>query len=517
MSELPRLIVTGASGFVGHRVIQSLRGRWRIHAIDRLSQEEGGVPDHPGVTWHRVDVADGPAVERVFAEIRAAGGAQALLHLAAYYDFTGDPNPEYERTNIQGTKLVLAAAQDLGLERFFFVSSVAACSFPAPGGVIDEASPPDGDSTYAVSKRQGEELARDAACRLPTAILRLGALYSDWCEYAPLFIFLDTWLGDRWNARLLGGRGASAVPYLHVRDLLVFIERALARRRDLGPAEVLIASPDGAVSHRQLFDAATHGYFSRRRWSMGIPKPLAGVGIRARDLIGRVIGDRPFERPWMAAYIDLALTVDARRTRQRLDWRVRPRLEILRRLPFLIENLRSDPAQWLHRNQALLHLEGLPPDLRLLRLLEKHEETIRTAFTHELVEAEGRDRLAHYADVPVADHMWNHRLLLRSLLVSVRSGQRGHFMAYCRDLAERRAAQGVPLGELRQALVAFERVSRHILLADPSAKGLGSTIRDGLSVTVEFGIDSVEEVYEQLQGIVVEDPEVFPAPGDSSQ
>lgn len=255
MSSQPRLIVTGASGFVGRRVIETFQGRWRIEAVDRHSQEEARLPDYPGVTWHKLDIAEPESLARCFRGLRDSGGAQVLLHLAGYYDFTGDPHPEYERTNVRGTELVLAAARELGLERFFFASSVAACSFPAPGKALDEASPPDGDHIYAASKRRGEELMR-AATGVPTAILRFAALFSDWCEYGPLAVFLGTWLGQGWNARVLGGRGRSAIPYLHVRDLMVLLERAIERRRELAPAEVLLASPDGAVSHRDLYRAA---------------------------------------------------------------------------------------------------------------------------------------------------------------------------------------------------------------------------------------------------------------------
>lgn len=512
MSTLPRLIVTGASGFLGRRVLEALAGRWRIYAIDRRSQEESGAPDRPGVSWHHLDVAEAEPVTRLFEEIRQAGGAQALLHLAAYYDFTGDPHPEYERTNVHGTEVVLEAAQRLELERFFFASSVAACDFPPPGAALDESSPPDGSHLYALTKRFGETRMRAVAGRMPTAILRFAALFSDWCEYAPLFQFLDTWLSRRWNRSVLGGRGNSAIPYLHVRDLLVFLERALDLRRDLAPAEVLIASPDGAVSHRELFHAATRHAFGRARRPVLVPAPLARVGIELRDRLGRMTGRRPFERPWMGRYIDLRLAVDASRTRRRLGWSPRPRLEVLRRLPFLVENLRGNPAHWYELNRASMHGGPLAPQLQLLRLIERHQEEIRATFTRALVERPPGERLPHYADLPAADHAWHHRQLMRSLLTAIRSGERGTFMAFCRDLAERRARQGVPLGALREALTTFERVCRRIVLADPDAAGLESWVRERLTVTLEFGVDAVEEVYERLLGIVATGADRAPAP-----
>ena len=40
-----------------------------------------------------------------------------------------------------------------------------------------------------------------------SVIVRFAALFSDWCEYPPLYMFLDTWLSRQWNHRMLGGMG----------------------------------------------------------------------------------------------------------------------------------------------------------------------------------------------------------------------------------------------------------------------------------------------------------------------
>ena len=54
--------------------------------------------------------------------------------------------------------------------------------------------------------------------RLRAVKVRFAAMFSDYCEYPPLYKFLETWLSPVWNQRILGGRGRSAIPYLHVRD-----------------------------------------------------------------------------------------------------------------------------------------------------------------------------------------------------------------------------------------------------------------------------------------------------------
>jgi nucleoside-diphosphate-sugar epimerase len=279
------------------------------------------------------------------------GGAHQLLHMAAYYDFTGEESPEYERTNVRGTRNVLELAEPLKLRNFIFASSVAACPFPGPGETITEATPPDSPFPYARSKRAGEAMLHDYRDRVPSCIVRVGAVFSDWCEYEPLEEFLRTWCSRRWNARILGGRGASAVPYLHVDDLLSFILRVVEKGDALDPAEVLVASPEGATSHLELFREATRSTFGAPRTPILVPRPAAALGIRVREWWGRQRGRLPFERSWMVDYIDLQLRVANAATRRRLDWAPNPDLHVLRRLPEVLRNMREHPDEWKLRSR----------------------------------------------------------------------------------------------------------------------------------------------------------------------
>ncbi len=503
VSPLPRLVVTGASGFVGRRLLEMLQSSYRIEAVDRQSAAERGLALGPNVRWHQVELCEPAPVDRLLAELKASGGADYLIHLAAYYDFSGDDHPEYQRTNVDATRHLLEACRGLGLRRFVFASSVAACAFPKPGEAITELTPPLGDHRYAETKRLGEEMVHEANRHFPTAIVRFAALFSDWCEYGPLFHFLDTWLSESWNARILGGHGRSAVPYLHVRDLVLFLQRVLERGDRLEPAEILIASPDGAVSHRQLFDVATRYAYGEARRPLLVPKLLAIPGIWARCKFGHLIGHEPFERVWMGRYIDFSLTVDSHRSRERLDWAPRPRLEILRRLPFLIENWKADPAEWYRRNLDMARAARLRPNLLLYYLLERHEAAISERFTERLrAEAD----TPHYRDLPAEEHAWHHRLVLRNLLNAVRTRERAAFRTYCGDLAQRRAAQGFAESEVREALRLLREVTFEVLRRDPEAVPLRDAIREYVSVTIDFGIDAIEEVFEGLRAGVTLDP-----------
>ncbi len=514
MGDLPRLVLTGASGFVGRYALRALTPRYRVIAVDRQSRSESVVPARLDVEWHQVDLADGARVAALFRLLAAEGGAEAVIHLAGYYDFEGEDHPEYRRTNVDGLRHVLEGSKGLGLRRFVFASSLAACDFPPPGGALTEASPPDGDHAYARSKRAGEEMLAEYAADFPSAIVRFAALFSDWCQYPPLYYFLETWLSRRWNAHMLGGRGESAVPYLHVRDAAMFLLAVLQRADDLAPGEVLLASPDGAVSHRELFEAAVAEYFDGRApRPRFVPRLLCRPGMWLRDAVGRRLGSRPFERPWMASYVDLRLTADAHRTRERLGWAPRERLAILRRVPFMIENLRTDPVEWHRRNQEMMELRRFRPNLQIYQLLKERETEIRDLFEERLAQPETVARRPHYQNVPAEDLEWSHRVLLRNLLNSVRTRRRDPFVAYCRDLAERRAEQGFDAAELILALDTLGRTCLQVLAGLPEVQGLEDDVHDLVAGTVQFAIDRVEELYEAVRGEAIELPpsvELFP-------
>jgi nucleoside-diphosphate-sugar epimerase len=347
----PWMVITGATGFLGSQLVRQLRKEYRIVALGRRDPVAVGAPVGPGIEWFRVDIADFAPLRQVFERIRELGGAHLLLHMAAYYDFTGDDNPEYDRTNVVGTDNLIRLAEPLKLRRFIFASSIAACPFPESDGTVTESTPPDAPVPYARSKRAGEELMRRYRDSVPSCIVRPAAVFSEWCEYEALDAFLRPWCSHRPHARVLAGRGSSAIPYLHVFDLLSFFLRVVEKCDELEPAEVLLASPDGATSHLNLFRTAGRHWFGGSRPPILVSPRLASIGIRLREILGRITGMMPFERSWMVDYIDRQLTVDASRTRRRIDWAPNSELDILTSLDGMLGNLRSSRREWRRRNR----------------------------------------------------------------------------------------------------------------------------------------------------------------------
>ncbi len=110
------MFVTGASGFVGSRVLVHARERFeRVLALSRSASE--GLP--AGVESVRGDLLD-PAPA---AWERALAGCDAVIHLAAT---TGKASADaYRRGNVEATRRVADAARRAGVRHFVHVSTIA--------------------------------------------------------------------------------------------------------------------------------------------------------------------------------------------------------------------------------------------------------------------------------------------------------------------------------------------------------------------------------------------------------
>jgi dihydroflavonol-4-reductase len=148
--------VTGASGFVGANLVRALlAGGWRVRALVR-----GEAPSLAGLD---LELVRGDLFAPQLAG--AMRGCEALFHVAAAYSLWRRDRAELARTNVEGTRAVLAAARAAGVPRTVYTSSVAAIGV-RPGGVpADETyqSPPERlIGAYKRSKYFAEAEARRA-------------------------------------------------------------------------------------------------------------------------------------------------------------------------------------------------------------------------------------------------------------------------------------------------------------------------------------------------------------------
>jgi dihydroflavonol-4-reductase len=123
-------LVTGASGFVGSHVARQLVAAG--HSVRILARPGSNLRALEGLPVELVegDLRDAPSLARAMTGVRRA------FHVAADYRlWARDPNEIY-RSNVGGTRSLLAAAHDAGVQRVIYTSTVATVAVPADNGVL---------------------------------------------------------------------------------------------------------------------------------------------------------------------------------------------------------------------------------------------------------------------------------------------------------------------------------------------------------------------------------------------
>lgn len=150
-------LVTGATGFVGSAVARALlKSGQRVRVLARPQS------DRRNLEGLAVEVAEGSLGDRK-SLVSAVAGCRYLFHVAADYRlWVPDPAAMF-RINVDGTRDLMLAAADAGVERIVYTSSVAVLGI-VPGGIADEETPSratDMIGPYKLSKFEAEAAVRE--------------------------------------------------------------------------------------------------------------------------------------------------------------------------------------------------------------------------------------------------------------------------------------------------------------------------------------------------------------------
>jgi dihydroflavonol-4-reductase len=167
------VLVTGASGFLGWHVARLLTERGRaVRALCRPSSQVREL-----------------AVERVTGDLRdrasidaAVAGCETVFHVAADYRLWSKHPDELYRSNVDGTRNILDAAERSGAERVVYTSTVGCIGMPQnqPGDENTPVSIDDMTGHYKRSKWLAEQVALEKArSGLPVVIVNPTAPVGD--------------------------------------------------------------------------------------------------------------------------------------------------------------------------------------------------------------------------------------------------------------------------------------------------------------------------------------------------
>lgn len=481
MAQSEIVLITGSSGFIGSAIIRKFADRFRLIGLDRAG------PPHPPPPAEciEVDLTSSGSVDAAVEHVRSRHGSSiaSVIHLAAYFDLTGEPNRKYQEITAGGTERLLRALQPFAVEQLIFASSMLVHAPGKPDQLINEDWPLDPKLPYRESKIETERLIHAQRGSIPVVFARPAGVYDDLCHSAFLAQQIARIYERNPKGHVYPGDLETGQSFIHVDDLADALLRLVERRAQL-PAELplLLGEPEvlGVGEMQRMMGRLLHGE-DWETWQ--IPKSLARAGAWVED---RVIGEDQFIKPWMVDIADDHYAIDIGRARALLDWA--PTHSLRTTLPRMVSALKADPVGWYKTNElnaAKVATWGPTP---AAEIAGEHRPHSQHSMDMAGKGAEGESSSCHGEAAPMHDHememsaerqqmRWTHLVtiglgawLMTSPVVFGLFGGEGFSEGVQRVTAER----GLPTPEWRSTVLAWSDLVSGLLIMSFGALSLSA-------------------------------------------
>ncbi|TWT99448.1 short chain dehydrogenase [Botrimarina colliarenosi] len=343
----PAVIVTGSSGLLGRPVCRSLAAvGYEVFGFDRV-----GLPEPPKEDEHvhdiECDVTDSVSVRTAIEKVRLASGGKlaSVVHMAAYYDFSGDDSGLYQKVTINGTDRLLNALDGFELEQFLFTSTMLVHAPCEIGSHLTEADPLKAKWSYPQSKIETERLIRDGHPNVRSVFLRIAGIYTDYGRQPTIVQQVKRIYEGDFEGHFFPGDTEAGQAAVHLDDAVDAIIRTVERRKSIAPkTAILIGEPDppSYQSMQKSIGEELHGH----EWTTYyVPPGVAKVGATIADFVQ---GGDAFIKPFMVDMADDHYALDISRARELLGWE--PKHNLAGTLPTIAGLLKSDPDDWYRKN-----------------------------------------------------------------------------------------------------------------------------------------------------------------------
>ncbi len=393
----PIILVTGASGNVGQALCKRLTPDYHVIGLDIK-------PAGQASESYECDFTNDDSIELVFRKIKEKHGTKiaCVIHLAAYFDFTGDPHPLYETLNVEGTRLLLTHLQKFTVQRFIYSSTMLVHEPASPGHKITEETPVSPGWIYPQSKADAEQAIRESHGDIPYTILRLAGLYDDESAVPTLSYQIARIYEHELKSWVYSGDLMAGQAFIHQDDMMEVFASVVEKREDLPENNVILAGEPEVMGYQALQNRIGNLIHGEQEWkTIDIPefiaKPGAWLETKSEPVVPDAFdhGEKPFIKPYM---IDLAsdhYDLDISRAKAQLGWE--PKHRIYDGLESLISALKSDPAAWYQRNGIVL-----PDWLQVAGEKDVNADAIREEHDQHYQHQHYRFIWAHFLNIGLA-------------------------------------------------------------------------------------------------------------------
>lgn len=315
--------VTGASGFIGRRLVAELiRRGYPVRALVRPATDRTAFPRR-GISF----VVGGLADPRFLTW--AMDGCASVIHLAACARSWAPDRRKFFRLNVDGAWNVVQAAHAAGVARIVHTSTIVTLGPTAPGVIGDETTP---RSTwryftdYEESKTLGErQVLAQAAAGAPVVIVNPTRVYGPGRLSESNAVTLLCDLRRRGRAPFLLDGGGSVGNYVLVDDLVQGVVLALEHGR-IGERYILGGEN---ASQERLFDLMDEAG-DRRRWRVRLSRRAALAYARFEERKALWLGIRPRITPGWVETLLADWAYSCAKAQRELGYRATPLKDGLR-------------------------------------------------------------------------------------------------------------------------------------------------------------------------------------------
>ncbi|RSK44825.1 NAD-dependent epimerase/dehydratase family protein [Hymenobacter perfusus] len=285
-APLPRVLVTGANGFLGrHLVAELLRRSYPVRVLVRPgSPASAALPPLASLPIEVCEFDLAPAAAKA-TMTHLAAGCGAIIHAAAVAQVNPARNPAVVLANLGATENALRMARQPGIERFVYVGTANVFGFGTQARPGDETRPYAGRCyglDYMDSKRAATDLVLAAVAReqLPAVLVHPTFMLGPGDARPTSGALLLELHAGRLPGYPLGGKN-----YVHVQDVAVATVNALTQGR-VGESYIL---GNENLSYREAFELISGVLgVDPPRWPL--PPPVANFYGAACDLKARLTG-----------------------------------------------------------------------------------------------------------------------------------------------------------------------------------------------------------------------------------